>query len=76
MIFTLRIEARSRLTAGYMVFYSIGVASGSITSTYAYAHYGWDGVCLLVASVSALALLFWAMTSRVKAMTGNKAGAK
>lgn len=68
-IFTLRTEARSRITAGYMVFYSIGVASGSITSTYAYAHYGWDGVCLLGASVSALALLFWAMTSRVKAAT-------
>ncbi|WP_376747401.1 MFS transporter [Brevibacillus reuszeri] len=76
MIFTLRTEARSRLTAGYMVFYSIGVATGSITSTYAYANYGWDGVCLLGASVSALALLFWVMTSRVKAKTGNKAGAK
>lgn len=67
MIFALRAEARSRLTAGYMVFYSIGSATGSITSTHIYAHYGWDGVCLLGAVVSALALLFWAMTSRATA---------
>ncbi|WP_052020219.1 MFS transporter [Paenibacillus pini] len=68
MIFALRKEARSRLTAGYMVFYSIGSAIGSITSTYIYAHYGWGGVCLLGASVSALALLFWAMTLRATAI--------
>ncbi|NQX69133.1 MFS transporter [Paenibacillus alba] len=64
MIFSLGTEARSRLAAGYMVFYSIGSASGSIASTHIYAHYGWNGVCLLGASVSALALLFWAMTNR------------
>lgn len=64
MILPLRPEARSRLTAGYMVFYSIGSASGSIASTQMYANYGWEGVCLLGASVSALALLFWAMTRR------------
>ncbi|MFS0557708.1 MFS transporter [Brevibacillus sp. 179-C9.3 HS] len=69
MIFTLGAEARSRLTAGYMVFYSIGSATGSITSTYTYAHYGWEGVCLLGASVSALALLYWAMTRSVTAAT-------
>lgn len=67
MILALRTEARSRLTAGYMVFYSIGSASGSISSTHIYAHYGWNGVSLLGASVSALALLFWAMTRRATA---------
>ncbi|GKU77454.1 MFS transporter [Paenibacillus sp. L3-i20] len=67
MIFTLRADARSRLTAGYMVFYSIGSAVGSIASTQIYAHYGWHGVCLLGAAVSALALLFWAMTVRATA---------
>ncbi|GAV10743.1 transporter [Paenibacillus sp. NAIST15-1] len=67
MTLPLRAEARSRLTAGYMVFYSIGSASGSIASTHVYAHYGWGGVCLLGASVSAAALLFWAMTRRVGA---------
>lgn len=64
MILPLRPEARSRLTAGYMVFYSIGSASGSIASTQVYAHYGWIGVCLLGVSVSALALLFWLVTRR------------
>jgi predicted MFS family arabinose efflux permease len=62
MILALRPEARSRLTAAYMVFYSIGSAVGSITSTHVYAHYGWDGVSLLGASVGVLALLFWAVT--------------
>lgn len=66
MILPLRAKARSRLTAGYMVFYSIGGASGSIASTQMYAYFGWGGVCLLGASVSAFALLFWAMTSRVR----------
>ncbi|KIQ78822.1 MULTISPECIES: MFS transporter [Bacillus] len=64
MILPLHTEARSRLTAGYMVFYSIGSAGGSITSTQIYVHFGWGGVSLLGASVSALALLFWAMTRR------------
>lgn len=58
MILPLHTEARSRLTAGYMVFYSIGSAGGSIASTQIYAHFGWGGVSLLGASVSAFALLF------------------
>ncbi|HDR3890831.1 TPA: MFS transporter [Bacillus cereus] len=66
MILPSHTEARSRLTAGYMVFYSIGSAGGSIASTQIYVHFGWGGVSLLGASVSALALLFWAMTRRVK----------
>ncbi|MFC8053274.1 MFS transporter [Bacillus cereus] len=66
MILPLHTEARSRLTAGYMVFYSIGSAGGSIASTRIYAHFGWGGVSLLGASVSTFALLFWAMTRRVK----------
>ncbi|WP_338652097.1 MFS transporter [Lysinibacillus sp. Y5S-8] len=64
MILPLRAEARSRLTAGYMVFYSIGSAGGSIASTQTYAHFGWEGVCLLGASISTIALLFWVMTRR------------
>ncbi|WP_083442473.1 MFS transporter [Paenibacillus sp. IHB B 3415] len=66
MILNLHPEARSRLTAGYMIFYSIGSATGSIASTSIYAHSGWNGVCLLGAIVSALALLFWALTRRLK----------
>ncbi|WP_342424775.1 MFS transporter [Paenibacillus sp. FSL E2-0178] len=66
MILNLHPEARSRLTAGYMIFYSIGSATGSIASTSIYAYSGWNGVCLLGAIISALALLFWALTRRLK----------
>lgn len=62
MIFALRPQARSRMVAGYMIFYSIGSAAGSIASTHIYAQYGWHGVCVLGASVSAVALIFWAVT--------------
>ncbi|MCM3367382.1 MFS transporter [Bacillus safensis] len=62
MIFTVRAEARSRLTAAYMIFYSIGSATGSIVSTSIYATYGWGGVCLFGASISALAILYWFIT--------------
>ncbi|KPN96028.1 MFS transporter [Lysinibacillus sp. ZYM-1] len=65
MILPLRTEARSRLTAGYMIFYSIGSASGSIASTLMYAHFGWGGVCFLGASISAMAILCWATTKKL-----------
>lgn len=64
LIFNVRPEARSRLTAGYMIFYSIGSAIGAIASTHMYIYAGWNGVCLLGAGVSALALIFWAVTRR------------
>ncbi|WP_019909025.1 MFS transporter [Paenibacillus sp. HW567] len=59
LIYKTRPEAQSRLTAAYMVFYSIGSATGSIASTQVYAWSGWAGVCWLGASVSGLALLLW-----------------
>ncbi|MEE3677200.1 MFS transporter [Bacillus safensis] len=65
MFFTVRPEARSRLTAAYMIFYSIGSATGSIVSTSIYAAYGWSGVCLFGASISALAILYWTITYRL-----------
>ena len=62
LIYRLRPEAQSRLAAGYMMFYSIGSAAGSIMSTLVYALAGWNGVCLVGAAISTLALLFWALT--------------
>ncbi|QMV45177.1 MFS transporter [Cohnella cholangitidis] len=62
LILRVRPEARSRLVAGYMVFYSLGSAAGSIASTAVYSSFGWIGVCLLGAAVSAFALLFWALS--------------
>ncbi|CAM5207463.1 putative arabinose efflux permease, MFS family OS=Bosea thiooxidans OX=53254 GN=ARD30_14420 PE=4 SV=1 [Bosea thiooxidans] len=45
MIYRVRPEAQNRLTAAYMVFYSIGSATGSSISTVPYARAGWTGVC-------------------------------
>lgn len=59
MIFRSRPEAHSRLIGLYMLFYAIGSGLGAISTTAIYAHAGWQGVCLLGATVSALALLFW-----------------
>ena len=64
LIYRVRPEAQSRLTAAYMVFYSIGSALGSSSSTVVYAHYGWTSVCLLGATIAASALVFWAVTLR------------
>ncbi|MFC2249100.1 MFS transporter [Labrys portucalensis] len=62
MIYRVRPEAQSRLTAAYMVFYSIGSAFGSSSSTLVYAYAGWTGVSLLGAAIAAVALVFWAAT--------------
>lgn len=62
LIYRVRPEAQSRLTAGYMIFYSIGSATGSIASTMVYAHAGWNGVCIAGAIISGIALAFWALT--------------
>jgi len=65
LIFNVRPEARSRLTAAYMIFYSIGSATGAIASTKLYVYAGWNAVCLFGAAVSAIALIFWALTRRL-----------
>ena len=62
LIYQVRPEARSRLAAAYMIFYSIGCAAGSIASTLIYARAGWNGVCIAGASISACALIFWMVT--------------
>ncbi|AZD36825.1 putative MFS-type transporter [Pseudomonas chlororaphis subsp. aurantiaca] len=59
LIYSTRPEAQSRLAAGYMLFYSIGSASGSIGATALYAWAGWTGVCLLGAAINGVALLYW-----------------
>ncbi len=64
MIYRVRPDAQNRLTAAYMVFYSIGSAAGSSTSTIIYAHAGWPGVCLSGVAISLATLLFWALTLR------------
>lgn len=42
-----------------MCFYSLGSGLGAIAATYTYAQAGWVAVCLLGASISAVALIYW-----------------
>lgn len=62
MIFRTRPEAHSRLVGLYMLFYAVGSGIGALGTTMTYACDGWPGVCLLGASVSLLALVFWWLT--------------
>lgn len=62
LIFAARPEAQSRLVGGYMVFYSLGSASGAIASTAVYAHGGWLGVSFLGGAISGTALVVWMAT--------------
>lgn len=62
LIYQTRPQAQSRLTAGYMVFYAVGCAAGSLLSTQAYALGGWTAVSLVGAGVSVAALAWWRLT--------------
>jgi predicted MFS family arabinose efflux permease len=64
IIYRIDPAARSRLVGVYMVFYSVGSATGSIASTAMYARAGWTGVCLLGAAISGTGLVLWACTDR------------
>lgn len=64
LIFRTRSQAHSRLVGLYMLFYAVGSGLGAIGATATYAHAGWQGVCILGAAVSLLAVLFWAATRR------------
>ncbi|WP_330316045.1 MFS transporter [Streptomyces platensis] len=62
LIYALHPDAGSRLIGGYMVFYSIGSATGAIAATSLYAVAGWGAVCALGAAFSCLGLVLWALT--------------
>ncbi|PPT74866.1 MFS transporter [Xanthomonas arboricola] len=64
LIFRTTPEAHSRLVGLYMLFYAAGSGLGAIGATVTYARAGWQGVCLLGAAASLLALLFWWTTRR------------
>ena len=59
MIFSVQEGSSSRLVGCYMMFYAVGSGLGAIAATRVFALGGWSAVCLLGATVSALALLFW-----------------
>lgn len=59
VIYRVKLDARNRLTAGYMTSYFIGGAAGSLISASAWQHAGWTGVCAIGAIVAAINLLVW-----------------
>jgi predicted MFS family arabinose efflux permease len=61
-IYRLRPEARSRLTAAYMVIYFIGGGVGSAVSGIVYAHLGWGGVCVVGEVFAAMSFSLWLVT--------------
>ncbi|WP_368396739.1 MFS transporter [Streptomyces sclerotialus] len=62
LIYALHPEAGSRLIGGYMVFYSVGSATGAIAATSLYSVAGWHAVCALGAAFSCLGLALWTLT--------------
>ncbi|ENX35532.1 hypothetical protein F889_01201 [Acinetobacter colistiniresistens] len=66
MIFQTQQDNQSRLVGLYMLFYAAGSGLGAISSTLTYARAGWQGVCVLGACISIMALLFWWITRHVK----------
>ena len=71
-IYSLRPEARSRLTTAYMVSFFAGGAVLSAVSATVYASDGWTGVCVVGAITAALGLTAWVITELV-ARNGRRA---
>ncbi|WOZ76197.1 MFS transporter [Kosakonia sacchari] len=60
-----------RLVALYMLFYALGSGLGAMATTAVYAVFGWQGVCLLGAAVTLLALIVWVTTRRWMLVSNN-----
>ncbi len=58
-IYTLRPEARSRITTAYMTCYFAGGAVGSASAAYLYSLAGWAGAAALGGLFGLAGLLFW-----------------
>ena len=63
-IYRLRPDARSRITSAYMASFFAGGVFGSALSSFAYAHSGWQGVCLVGAGFGMVATVLWLLTLR------------
>ena len=58
-IYTLRPEARSRITTAYMTCFFIGGAIGSAVAAAAFTHFGWTGVAVAGGGFGTIGFLFW-----------------
>jgi predicted MFS family arabinose efflux permease len=58
-IYSLRPEARNRLTTAYMTCFFIGGAVGSAVAAAAFQHFGWTGVALAGGGCGVIGFLYW-----------------
>jgi predicted MFS family arabinose efflux permease len=65
LIFALRPEARNRINTIYMVTYFIGGGFGTYLAAQAWAHYKWNGVCILGIAVSVIAVVVHLLSHRI-----------
>ena len=59
VIYTLNLEARSRITTAYMTCFFFGGVIGSASSGYVFELAGWPGVAWLGGTFGGLAFLYW-----------------
>jgi len=64
-IFSLRVEAHSRVNTLYMTTYIAGGALGSYLGAVAFGHFGWRGVCAVGMAAAAIGLMRVAVPLRV-----------
>ena len=64
VIYTLRPEARSRVTTAYMTVFFLGGVIGSAASAYVFGFAGWTGVCWLGGAFGAIAFTYWLLRDR------------
>lgn len=58
-IYSLRPEARSRLTTAYMTCFFIGGAIGSAVAAAAFTHFGWTGVAVAGGGFGTIGFVYW-----------------
>lgn len=64
VIYTLRPEARSRITTAYMTTFFLGGVIGSASSAYVFGFAGWTGVCWLGGAFGAIGFVYWLLRDR------------
>ncbi len=73
MILPPRSGAHSRMVGCYMLFYAVGSGTGALAATQVYATNGWTGVCMLGVAISAMALVWWALTRHLTSTSAPQA---
>lgn len=63
-IYRLDARARGRITTAYMTAFFAGGVTGSAVSAAAYDHFGWSGVCVVLAVVGLVGLTIWGLERR------------